>query len=141
MAIGAERVVGQPLPRADGPAKLTGRERYAGDLALPGLLHARLTLSSEAHARITGRRRERGPPTTGRRRRADGRRSAVRARGRAAARAPSRWRASEALYAGQPVAVVLAEDEAIAAEAAALVQVDYEPLPVVVDLAGGDGAR
>src|SRR5262245_23632991 len=115
MAIGAERVVGQPLPRADGPAKLTGRERYAGDLALPGLLHARLTLSSEAHARIRGvdasaARQlpgvvavltaddlpfapEGGPP-----------------------RARESLARGEALYAGHPIAVVLAEDEAIAAE-------------------------
>lgn len=40
----------------------------------------------------------------------------------------------EALFAGQPVAVVVAESEAIAEDAAELVVVDYDPLPAVVDL-------
>jgi aerobic carbon-monoxide dehydrogenase large subunit len=38
-----------------------------------------------------------------------------------------------ARYAGDPVAVVLAETRAVAADACQLVQVDYEPLPVVTD--------
>ena len=38
-----------------------------------------------------------------------------------------------AVFSGQPVAVVVAETEAIAADAAALVQVEYEVLPAVVD--------
>ena len=36
-------------------------------------------------------------------------------------------------YVGQPVVAVLAEDRYLAADAAELVVVDYEPLPVVVD--------
>src|SRR6267143_1467085 len=44
--------VGKSTRRQDAPDKLTGRARYAGDLALPGLLHARLVLSPYAHARI-----------------------------------------------------------------------------------------
>ena len=42
----------------------------------------------------------------------------------------------EALFAGQPVALVVAESEAIAEDAAALVVVDAERLPVVADLDG-----
>ncbi len=38
-----------------------------------------------------------------------------------------------AVFAGQPVAVVVAETEAQAADAAALLEVEYEPLPAVVD--------
>ncbi len=41
----------------------------------------------------------------------------------------------EVNYVGQPVAVVLAERAESAETAAALVQVDYEPLPVVADIA------
>nr|PZN28209.1 MAG: hypothetical protein DIU80_10975 [Chloroflexota bacterium] len=33
--------------------KITGRARYAADLNLPGMLHARLVLSPYAHAKIT----------------------------------------------------------------------------------------
>jgi CO/xanthine dehydrogenase Mo-binding subunit len=45
-------------------------------------------------------------------------------------------------YAGQPVAAVIAESETAAADAAALVDVDYEELPVVADPQGAmqDGA-
>jgi hypothetical protein len=38
--------------RRDAPEKLTGQARYTADLRLPGLLHARLTLSPHASARI-----------------------------------------------------------------------------------------
>jgi carbon-monoxide dehydrogenase large subunit len=40
---------------------------------------------------------------------------------------------AECLYQGEPVAVVVAEDRYIAADAAQLVSVDYEPLPAVMD--------
>ena len=46
------RVIGRSPPRPDGPAKVAGVTRYAGDVRLPGLLHARLVLSPHAHARI-----------------------------------------------------------------------------------------
>src|SRR5258708_33467995 len=45
-------LVGMSLPRQDGPDKVTGRTRYAGDQVLPGLLYARLVMSPYAHARI-----------------------------------------------------------------------------------------
>src|SRR5262249_6549615 len=46
------RVIGRRLRRPDARPRLTGQERYAGDLALPGMLHACLVLSVHAHARI-----------------------------------------------------------------------------------------
>ena len=45
-------LVGMSLRRQDGPDKVTGRARYAGDQALSGMLYARLVLSPYAHARI-----------------------------------------------------------------------------------------
>src|SRR5260370_2919408 len=45
-------LVGTSLPRQDGPDKVTGRARYAGDQALPGMLYARLVTSPYAHARL-----------------------------------------------------------------------------------------
>jgi len=44
--------IGSEIRRRDGPEKLTGQARYAGDIALPGMLHARLVLSPYASARI-----------------------------------------------------------------------------------------
>src|SRR5712671_6612452 len=45
-------LVGTSLHRQDGPDKVTGRARYAGDQALPGMLYARMVTSPYAHARI-----------------------------------------------------------------------------------------
>jgi carbon-monoxide dehydrogenase large subunit len=42
--------------------------------------------------------------------------------------------ADEVAYAGEPVAVVVAEDRYLADDAAQLVVVDYEPLPAVMDI-------
>jgi isoquinoline 1-oxidoreductase beta subunit len=39
------RLIGQPLPRLDGPAKADGSFRYAADVRLPGMLFASLRLA------------------------------------------------------------------------------------------------
>jgi 4-hydroxybenzoyl-CoA reductase alpha subunit len=46
-------VVGQPLPKIDAWAKVTGDTKYADDLALPRMAYGKLLRSSHAHARIT----------------------------------------------------------------------------------------
>jgi len=54
---GAERplnVIGKPRRRVDGRAKVTGQTRFADDLVLPRMLHARLVRSPHPHARIEG---------------------------------------------------------------------------------------
>jgi 4-hydroxybenzoyl-CoA reductase subunit alpha len=45
-------VIGQPLPKVDAWAKVTGETRYADDLVLPRMAHGKLLRSSHAHARI-----------------------------------------------------------------------------------------
>ena len=45
-------VVGQPLPKIDAWAKVTGETRYADDLVLPRMAHGKLLRSSHAHARV-----------------------------------------------------------------------------------------
>jgi carbon-monoxide dehydrogenase large subunit len=47
----------------------------------------------------------------------------------------------EAVYQGEPVAIVLAETKYGASDAASLVDVDYEPLPAVMDLEGAMDAK
>ena len=44
--------VGRPLPRIDGIDKVTGSAKYAADIKLENMLHARLLRSSHAHARV-----------------------------------------------------------------------------------------
>jgi hypothetical protein len=45
-------VIGRSLRRPDGPQKVSGLTRFAGDVRLPGMAHARLVVSPHAHARI-----------------------------------------------------------------------------------------
>ncbi|MFN2383737.1 MAG: xanthine dehydrogenase family protein molybdopterin-binding subunit, partial [Gemmatimonadota bacterium] len=49
---GALRVVGTPRAKVDAVAKVTGATRFADDLALPQMLHAKLLRSHLPHARI-----------------------------------------------------------------------------------------
>jgi CO/xanthine dehydrogenase Mo-binding subunit len=111
---------------------LTGRTRYAGDLALPGLLHARLVLSPYAHARIVNIDTSAAEAIPGV--------VAVftsKTLGMALANSSSRAQAplaqNEVFWCGHPVAVVVGESEAAAEDGAAAVDVDYEPLSVVID--------
>src|SRR6185437_754987 len=48
------RVVGQPLPRPDIPAKVTGRQLYVHDFVLPGLWHGRVIRPPAIGAVLTG---------------------------------------------------------------------------------------
>jgi CO/xanthine dehydrogenase Mo-binding subunit len=45
-------VVGKPLPRVDGIAKLTGKAKYTTDIILPHMVYGKLLRSSHPHARI-----------------------------------------------------------------------------------------
>ncbi|MBX5464856.1 MAG: xanthine dehydrogenase family protein molybdopterin-binding subunit [Clostridia bacterium] len=117
------QVIGRSQPRLDGPEKLRGSARYVADLRPAGLLHARLVLSPYAHARL------RRIDTS-----AAARAAGVAAVFTAADLEPTGLLADdEVFYAGHPVAVVVAESEALAEDAAELVRVEYEPLPAVLD--------
>ena len=131
--------VGQPTPMIDGGAKVTGNLKYTGDLKLAGMLHARFVLSSYAHANITGIDVAAAMALPGVQR--------VLTADDLPAMAPSsRARLMLArgrvIFVGQPVAVVLADDQAAAADGAELVDVHYEPLDAAtsMDAAIADGA-
>jgi 4-hydroxybenzoyl-CoA reductase alpha subunit len=49
---GGFRVIGKAHPKVDGIAKATGAAVYTDDIALPGMLHAKILRSTQAHARI-----------------------------------------------------------------------------------------
>jgi len=48
------QVVGLPVERVDGVAKVTGGARYAADTPMPGVLHGYLVMSTIARGRTTG---------------------------------------------------------------------------------------
>ena len=128
----SESVIGVRRPRIDAPGKVTGATRFAADGYIHGLLHARPVLSTEAHARIRSVHSDDAlalpgvvavliaadlpTATTGTDRTAE-----------PLAR-------SEVVFAGQPVALVVAESEAAAEDGAEAVVVEYETLASVVDL-------
>lgn len=124
--------IGTSIPRTDGERKVTGQARYAGDLQLAGLLHARLILSPHPHARILGINREAALRLPGV--------IAVFAGDDLPAGGPddlSRNRrplARERVhFDGEPVVAVVAETVEIAQDAADLIEVEYDILPAVTD--------
>ena len=130
------RVVGKSARRADGIAKVTGAARYAVDLALPGMAHAIVARSTRAHARITGIDSAAAAKSSGVLRVLTG------ADLVAAGLTPYYGHVvldhpvlaiERVRFHGEPVALVVAETRREAAEAAELVEVTYEELPVVID--------
>src|SRR5712692_9795022 len=125
-------LVGTSLTRQDGPDKVTGRALYAGDQALPGMLYAHLVLSPYAHARILSIDTSAALSIPGV--------IAVftaetlgMAQPDSLSRSQSPLAQQEVVWCGHPVAIVVGETEAIAKDGADAVQVDYDPLPVVID--------
>ncbi len=124
--------VGKRTRRQDGYDKLIGRTRFAGDLTFKGLLHARLVLSPYAHARIVSIDTSAASEVSG-----------VKAvytsetlgltNPESSSRTQSPLASKEVLWCGHPVAIVLAETEAAAEDGVAAVDVEYEPLEVVLD--------
>lgn len=125
-------IVGTPTRRQDAPDKVTGRTRYAGDFGLLGLLHARLLLSPYAHARITHIDTSVAREIPGVAAVYTGETLAM-----AHAGSPSRGQSplaiDEVFWCGHPVAIVLGETEAAAEDGVAAIDIDYEPLPVIID--------
>ncbi len=140
MTVTATTYIGARVLRKEDPRLITGTATYTDDIVLPGMVHAHLVRSPHAHARI---------------KRIDVA-AAKRAPGVVAVLAGAETAGTGALplfvnvpgikqskhfslaadkarYAGDAVAVVVAESRAAAKAAAALVDVEYEPLPVVVD--------
>lgn len=125
--------VGKRTKRADSPPKLTGLEKFTGDLRFPGMLRAHLIGSDMAHARITRVNAEAAltvPGVFGVYTSPD--LPVVRAENGASPL--SVLADGEALYVGHPVAVVLADTDEAARDAADLVEIEYEELEVLVDL-------
>jgi CO/xanthine dehydrogenase Mo-binding subunit len=103
---------------------------------LPGMLHAKLLRSPHAHARIRRIDTARAAALEGVEAvvtAADLPPLGVDAKRAASNRTYCLLAAEEAVFAGQPVAAVVARDLATAEEAADLIEVEYEELPAVFD--------
>ena len=141
--------IGEPVRRVEEERFLTGRGRYVGDIRLAGVATAVLVRSPHAHADVLGIDRTeaaRAPGVlavfTGADLAADGVgpipcAATIEGRDGRTCFAPPRWPLARdrVRHVGDPVALVVAETEDRARDAADLVRVDYAPLPAVTDTA------
>jgi len=139
--------VGRSVPRLEDGPLVAGRGRFAADVAFPHMLHMRVVRSAHAHGRIgsidaTAARAAPGvvavwtfadvadiPPIDFRLTRIEGLapyRQTILA---------SQW----VRYVGDPVAAVFASDPYLAEDAADLVEVEIEGLPVLLDASATPG--
>jgi len=134
-------IVGTSVRRLEDPPLVTGRGAFAADVAFPHMLHMRLVRSAHAHGRIesidssaalalpgvaavwTSADVAEIPPIDFR---------LTRVEGLAPYRQPILAR-ERVRYVGEPVAAVFATDPYVAEDAADLVAVEVEDLPVVLD--------
>ncbi|MDG2282842.1 MAG: molybdopterin-dependent oxidoreductase, partial [Longimicrobiales bacterium] len=123
----AEKLVGTDIAPPDLHAKITGRAKYAEDFRAPGMVFAKLLLSPMPHARVRNVDASRALAM-------DGVIGILRA-----SEVPSREGPREACltdtprYEGEPILAVAAVDEETAAAAIEAIEIDFEPLPFVVD--------
>jgi selenium-dependent xanthine dehydrogenase len=123
--------VGRPVPRPDARAKVTGQATFAADLYFEGTLHARVLRSKHPHARILR-------VDTSRAKALPGVVAVLTAEDVPGVKnhgivIPD-WPVlayDKVRYVGDAIALVAAETEETAEKALELIQVDYEPLPVV----------
>src|ERR671931_586792 len=144
-------VIGARMKRVEDPRMITGAAKYLDDLKLPGMAYVTVLRSPYAHARINGidtSKAEAHPGVVGVYTGKDFEHLNP---------LPCAWQASGAenfvatpraleidrvTFTGAGVAAVVAETRAAAEDALTLIEVDWEPLEVVVDpeRAVGEGA-
>ncbi len=127
-------VVGAPLPRIDGYAKVTGAAIFADDMALPRMLFGKLLRSPHAHARILSIDYARALRIPGVVAIAIGSDLPIRYGILPSAQDETVFAIDKVRYVGEPVAGIVAEDELTAQTAAALVDIRYEVLPSVMSI-------
>src|SRR5512145_2345859 len=131
MATATERLFGKAIKRREDPRFITGRGQYVDDVKLPGLTYAAFVRSPHAHARIKGINVTRAKAVPGFVAVYTGQDVKV-------GNLPCGWMLPDikvpprpvlaqgkARYAGEPVAIVIADSAYAAKAGAEAVQVDY----------------
>jgi len=127
------RSVGLPSPRVEGEQKVGGRALYAVDVVLPDMLWAKVLRSPHAHARIARIDASKAVALPGVQAVLTGADLAGAKIGKKIVDMPI-LAERVVRYAGEKVAAVAAESEAVAEAALDLIEVEYEPLPIVTDV-------
>jgi carbon-monoxide dehydrogenase large subunit len=140
----SSRSIGARILRTEDPRLLRGRGEFVDDIRLPRTLHAAFLRAPHAHARILGIDTSRALQLGGVYAALAGADMTATMRG---ARLPSLvpnpssknpltqfcLAKDEVCYVGEPIAIVVADSRYLAEDAAALIQIEYEPLPAVAD--------
>ena len=137
-------LIGARVPRLEDEPLLRGQCRFIDDIVVPGVLHAAFARSPHPHAAIRGIAKDAAlavpgvhavltlddlAPVMARRRMVRHSNS-----GTPLDKVwPFALADGEVSYVGETVAIVIAENRYVAEDAAALVEVDYDLLPVVAD--------
>jgi carbon-monoxide dehydrogenase large subunit len=128
--------MGHSMKRKEDPRFIRGQGHYVDDMQLPGMLHMDIVRSPFAHAKILAIHTEKAMAIPG---------VLAVITGATLEQYKLHWMPTlmsdtqmvlpteKVMYQAQEVAAVIATDRYIAADAVEAVEVEYEPLPVVVD--------
>ena len=128
--------MGHPIKRKEDSRFIQGKGNYVDDVHLPGMVYGQMVRSPYAHARLKSINTEKAKQLPG---------VLAIITGEDLAKANLAWMPTlffdkqmvlatgKVLFQAQEVAFVVAEDQYSAADAAELVEVEYEELPVLVD--------
>ena len=142
--MGIAAMVGTPIKRREDPRLITGQATYVDDIKLLGMLHMAVLRSPYGHARINSIKTDAARKLSGvvAVYTADDLKGKV---GNIAIAVPlghiaegmggrGPLASGKVRFYGDPVAAVIAETPYIARDALDLIEVDYEPLPAIVDV-------
>jgi len=138
-------MIGARIHRREDPRLVSGHGRYVDDMVRPGMLHMAVVRSPQAHAKIKSidlAAAKKAPGVSAVFTFADFKDHIAGGIPVSASfvadkkQVPNQFPIAhdEVVYQGEPVAVVLADERYQAADAAALVDVEYEALPAVMDI-------
>jgi CO/xanthine dehydrogenase Mo-binding subunit len=135
-------IVGKSLPRIDARGKVTGETPYSGDRSMQGMLHMKMLFAGRPHARVKWIKTEKAEA-------APGVVTVYTSKDIPLNEYGLQWQDQPVLcgpvveggkpgtdvvrFVGDQVAAVVANNEAEAAAAVKLIEVEYEDLPVVTD--------
>src|SRR5438876_6883340 len=136
-----QRYVGQAMKRKEDPRLVSGTSSYVDDISMPGMLHMAITRSIHAHARIKRIDISKAQRLPGVHAVITGEEVAANCGPVPSAgeipnmKRPQRYllAVSKVRFVGEPIAAVVAADKYIARDAADFIEIEYEPLPAVVN--------
>jgi CO/xanthine dehydrogenase Mo-binding subunit len=128
-------VIGKPVPRIDGPMKVSGLQRYGADYSFPNMLFVKVVRSPHPHARVLGidfSSALKQPGVASCISAED-----IKGNNRTGLAGPHRPvlvpEGGMVRYIGDPVALVVAQTVEQATEAARKVKVEYQPIKAIFD--------